>query len=66
MEIIKNGDLNQMRKPKLFACKKCGCAFRADNTEYQSANQMEYCHDGISAKCKCPCCGSMVYEYRGG
>ena len=40
---------------------ECGTVFLAEYGEYQNANQIEYCHDGIEAKCICPVCGKMVW-----
>lgn len=61
MKILKEGAIN--RKPKKFVCDNCGCEFIADNTEYALPDYMECVHDAIKAKCKCPTCGKMVYNY---
>ena len=59
MKIIKRGTI---QKPiKKFECMECGTVFLAEYGEYQNANQIEYCHDGIEAKCICPVCGKMVW-----
>lgn len=63
MEIIKFGNRDKAKPKKRFVCSNCGCEFIADNTEYQSASQIEFFHDGIRRKCKCPCCQKMVYAH---
>lgn len=65
MEIIRTGMVENVRKPRVFVCQKCGCKFRADNTEYKEASQIELFYDGITRKCKCPCCGNMAYQHKG-
>ena len=35
MKIIKEGDLNKLKKIKRFECKECGCIFEADKNEYK-------------------------------
>ena len=62
MKIIKAGTIE--RKTETFICLKCSTIFEADETEYTNADQMEYMHDGIRCKCKCPVCGTMVYVER--
>lgn len=64
MEILKQGKIENIRKPKEFSCKKCGCIFRADNTEYKMADYWANVHDGIEAECECPTCGATAYYPR--
>ena len=56
MEIIKPGNLNKLKQIMCFECRKCGCIFTADNTEYEIDDQynQEY------YACKCPTCGNQV------
>lgn len=58
MKIIKEGDLNRLKKIKRFECKECGCVFKAEKDEYKLGNQYndEYYY------CKCPCCHQIVYK----
>lgn len=63
MEIIKMGDLNRPHNPQTFECTCCGCVFEATDEEYDYADFLETTHDGIYAKCKCPCCDDTVYLY---
>lgn len=35
MKIIKNGDLNKIRRTIRFTCKHCGCEFEADKEDYE-------------------------------
>lgn len=56
MEIIKHGDPEKLKGTKYFICNKCGCEFKADNTEYE-----ERLVDFISAVeyvIACPECGN--------
>lgn len=64
MKIIKHGNYEALTKPKHFNCKRCGCEFEADITEYKSASQIAQVHDGIVAECVCPCCKTMAYSYK--
>ena len=64
MQILKQGNIEKLRKPKDFSCKKYGCVFMADNTEYKMSDYWSNAHDGIEAECKCPTCGEMVYYPR--
>ena len=58
MEIIKQGDLERLRKTKEFNCPACGCIFRADQNEYKHSwggyNEEYY-------TCECPTCKRLVY-----
>lgn len=63
MKILKEGNLNYSLKVKTFQCDSCGCQFEANSKEYDNASQMAYFHDGITAECKCPCCGNVVYSH---
>ena len=56
MEIIKPGDLDKLKQIKRFECRKCGCIFTADNTEYEIDDQ--YSQEYYS--CDCPTCGNQV------
>jgi len=62
MEILKQGNIQKIRRVKRFACKHCGCVFTADNTEYRPADYYSNMHDGIDATCECPCCKSTAYS----
>lgn len=58
MEIIKQGDLECIKKTKQFNCTSCGCIFRADQKEYEYAG-IQY---NISYwRHRCPTCGLWVY-----
>ena len=58
MEIIKQGDLDFLKKTKKFNCNSCGCIFMADRNEYEYAgvqyNIQYYKH-------MCPTCGTWAY-----
>lgn len=54
MEIINKGSLDKANGVKTFVCKKCGCVFKADKSEYEEYYQYQ-AYDGCG--CKCPCCG---------
>lgn len=59
MEIIEPGDPECMKETRRFLCKKCGCEWKADNTEYKIwADQRE----GTFYMMKCPCCNTIVYK----
>lgn len=61
MKILKQGVRPTYSKE--FTCKRCGCVFSAERNEYCASSQMEMMHDNLgSYKCKCPCCGDMVYQ----
>ena len=49
-------------KVKRFTCVGCGCVFEAEEWEYTSPNYTEWAYDRITAKCRCPYCGKMVYS----
>lgn len=63
MKIIKPGNYEASVKPKYFCCERCGCEFEASFSEYKTASQIAYMHDGIVAECKCPSCGITAYAY---
>lgn len=63
MKLIKKGNLDLPHNPQIFKCKKCGCIFEADDHEYTYADFFANAHDGMYAKCKCPCCDNTVYLY---
>ena len=50
MKILIEGDLNRLRRTRVFWCKNCGCEFEATREEYKE-NQIE------GVYCRCPCCG---------
>lgn len=59
MEIIKHGDAERLKETKYFICKKCGCEWKADNTEYKIwSSQIE----GTFCMMKCPCCNTTTYN----
>lgn len=58
MEIIKEGDLSLIKKPKYFVCMYCNCEFIADKTEYYS---WESWTDKQYYFSSCPTCGASVY-----
>ena len=59
MNIIEKGKIpNSVQR---FTCRYCKTIFEADSTEYKAANQMEYIHDDILYKCRCPVCGRYAY-----
>ncbi len=64
MEILKQGDLAKLDNKKAFVCNKCGCEFTADDKEYEPASQIDYIGNGVSAYCKCPCCGNLADSKR--
>ena len=58
IKIIKQGDLNLLKRTLRFECKACGCVFDADKEDYvfqfsQRENENWY-------ETKCPCCGKTV------
>lgn len=58
MKIIKQGDLNKLKRIKRFKCEHCGCVFEADNTEYvHKFSQRENCD---WYEIKCPTCGNFA------
>lgn len=59
MYIIEKGKI--LNSAKRFTCRYCKTIFEADSTEYEAANQMEYIHDNILYKCRCPVCGLCAY-----
>lgn len=63
MKIIKPGNYEASVKLKYFCCERCGCEFEASFSEYKTASQIAYMHDGIVAECKCPSCGITAYAY---
>lgn len=58
MKIIKPGNIDKIKKIKMFHCDFCGCLFEADNTEYKTNSQYnETYYDVI-----CPFCRRRVYK----
>ena len=59
MEIIKQGNIEQVIESKMFECKRCGCVFKAERGEYESKQD---CHNEMYYLCECPTCGKTVYQ----
>lgn len=57
MKIIKEGNLNKLKKNKRFECKECGCIFEAEKNEYKEGSQYNYSY----YYCICPYCHQKVY-----
>ena len=57
MKIIKEGDLNKLKRIKRFECKECGCIFEAEKDEYKEGSQ----YNETYYYCACPCCNQTVY-----
>ena len=58
MEILKTGKSDWDDLSKVFKCNRCGCEFRANSNEYETA----FFHmNGLYYECKCPCCKNKVY-----
>lgn len=57
MKIIKQGNLEKIRRPVIFKCHNCGCEFEADNTEYEYAGTQ---YNEAYYQCFCPCCKTVV------
>ena len=57
MKIIKEGNLDKLKKIKRFECKECGCIFEAEKDEYKWDSQ----YNETYYYCKCPCCYQTVY-----
>lgn len=58
MEIIKQGNPNWNKNPKVFTCSYCGCVFIAIGDEY--AVHGNYFTDMNYYTCHCPCCNNRV------
>lgn len=56
MEIIKHGDPEKLKGIKYFVCTKCGCEFKADNTEYEE--RLEEFIGAVEYVIACPECGN--------
>lgn len=63
MQIIKNGDKERLKGPLYFECKNCGCEFKANYEECVPVDTTATIHDGIIAKCDCPCCFETAFAY---
>jgi len=64
VKIIKEGNLDLLRKIVRFECDECGCVFEADKDSYEIASQ----YNEQYYKVKCPYCTNLVvkgYEYYG-
>ena len=57
MKIIKEGNLDKLKKIKRFECKECGCIFEAEKDEYKWDSQ----YNETYYYCACPCCNQIVY-----
>lgn len=62
MKIIQQGNLEVLKNTKQFNCIHCGCKFEADKSEYRLSDYWAEVYVGISASCKCPCCGETAYS----
>ena len=60
MYIIKEGDLNKLKKFKYFKCPKCGCEVVADNTEYTDCSTQR---EGPMFQVMCPTCSNWAMNY---
>lgn len=60
MNILRNGDLDRLKRIKRFICTDCGCIFEAEKTEYKNESNQR---DGVQFSCKCPTCGKTCYNY---
>lgn len=58
MKIIKPGNIDKIKKIKMFNCDFCGCLFEADNTEYITNSQ----YNETYYYAICPFCGRRVYK----
>lgn len=58
MKIIKQGDLNKLKRIKQFECKECGCIFEADKNEYKIGSQ----YNETYYFCVYPTCKNTVYR----
>lgn len=60
MKILKQGDLERLKKSLQFTCKLCGCVFEANDNEYVLVGE-EWLNGNIEAVCNCPCCKENVF-----
>lgn len=63
MKIIKEGNLEKIKKIRRFDCSYCDCIFEADNTEYKIHYDQR---EGSWIEVYCPFCGSKLmpsYSY---
>lgn len=60
MKIIKQGDLDKLKQTKLFECKKCGCVFEAEKSEYDIVNNDDYIYCSTLYRAECPWCKNYV------
>lgn len=58
MKIEVNGDLSKTEKR--FVCQFCGCAFRANATEYNVDRPYGKANEIRGIDVKCPCCGVRI------
>lgn len=61
MKIIKQGDLDKLKQTKRFECKKCGCVFEAEKSEYDIVNNDDYFYSTLY-RAECPCCKDCVLQ----
>ena len=60
MKIIKAGDIRRIDNTRKFTCKRCGCVFEADRSEYHTQSDFRNGHFYV---CMCPTCGRDVLTY---
>lgn len=58
MEIIKEGNLDLLKKVKHFKCPHCGSEFLADDLEYHTTGMWRNMQTYV---CGCPTCYNDVY-----
>lgn len=58
MEILKKGELKNLKKTMKFICNECGCIFLADKGEYRYAT-VQWEED---YSCNCPTCNHTVFS----
>lgn len=56
MKILRKGNLENLKNPKRFECKDCGCLFEATKEEYKVDTQS----DKPKYYCECPTCKTRV------
>lgn len=60
LRIIREGDLNKLKRSMQFECQYCGCVFEAERTEYEyEYSQREDCAWYRSV---CPTCGKPIWK----
>lgn len=61
MEIIKNGDINHLKKYTTFTCPVCQCQFKVNLDNRYEENEYDLAFDHISSNC--PECQTPVRNY---